>query len=127
MLAIGPLTNLALAMTIDPNCAKKWRSLTIMGGTSWGRGNVTAAAEFNFFHDPEAAAAVFAKKPEELDTKIVTWEATREGTFKKEMINFHPHLATFKVLSLIFTFEIFNLILGKMALGALQTNGSSNR
>ncbi|CAG5104371.1 Oidioi.mRNA.OKI2018_I69.chr1.g1220.t1.cds [Oikopleura dioica] len=96
VLAIGPLTNLALAMTLDTNVAKKWKSLTIMGGTSWGSGNTTAAAEFNFYHDPEAAASVFAKMPALLVPKIVTWETTLKGQFLGEKINFHPDQKTTK-------------------------------
>jgi len=96
ILAIGPLTNLALAMTLDPKCAEKWASLTIMGGTSWGQGNVTAAAEFNFFHDPEAAASVFSKMPSSIIPTIVTWETTLKNLFLGEKINFYPEQKTFK-------------------------------
>ncbi len=59
IVAIGPLTNLAVAQLKDPRFAANVRSLTIMGGSNNGRGNITAAAEFNFYVDPEAARAVF--------------------------------------------------------------------
>ena len=71
-LTIGPLTNLALALRRDPAIVKGIGRLTIMGGTVHGRGNVTPAAEFNIFADPEAAGIVFAS---ELDTVLVPWEA----------------------------------------------------
>jgi inosine-uridine nucleoside N-ribohydrolase len=58
LVAVGPLTNVALAIRRDPSFAARLRSLTIMGGAATG-GNVTAAAEFNIFIDPEAAAIVF--------------------------------------------------------------------
>jgi hypothetical protein len=45
--------------------------LTVMGGTVYGRGNTTPAAEFNIYADPEAAAVVFAAG---LDTVVVPWE-----------------------------------------------------
>jgi inosine-uridine nucleoside N-ribohydrolase len=58
LVALGPLTNVALAIRRDPSFVSRLRSLTIMGGSTTG-GNITAAAEFNIFVDPEAAAIVF--------------------------------------------------------------------
>jgi purine nucleosidase len=72
LLMIGPLTNLALALRQDPGITAGVRRLIIMGGTVYGRGNVTPAAEFNIFCDPEAAAIVFAA---DIDTTVVPWEA----------------------------------------------------
>jgi inosine-uridine nucleoside N-ribohydrolase len=57
--AVGPQTNLALALRREPRLATWLREITIMGGSTTG-GNVTPAAEFNIYCDPEAAAAVFA-------------------------------------------------------------------
>jgi purine nucleosidase/non-specific riboncleoside hydrolase len=62
LLMIGPLTNLALALRLDPDIVAGIGRLVIMGGTLHGRGNVTPAAEFNVFADPEAAAIVFGTK-----------------------------------------------------------------
>lgn len=58
VVAIGPLTNLALALERDPTWVERVPRLVIMGG-SLDHGNVTAAAEFNIWADPEAADAVF--------------------------------------------------------------------
>jgi inosine-uridine nucleoside N-ribohydrolase len=58
LVAIGPLTNVALAIRRDPDFVDRLAGLTIMGGGA-GMGNVTAAAEFNVWADPEAAAVVF--------------------------------------------------------------------
>jgi purine nucleosidase len=58
LVAIGPLTNIALAMRLEPKLAGLLEQIVLMGGSS-DRGNHTAAAEFNFFADPEAAAIVF--------------------------------------------------------------------
>src|SRR5690606_11974713 len=55
----GPLTNVALALRADPQLADRLLGISIMGG-NYGPGNVTAAAEFNIWADPEAAAEVFA-------------------------------------------------------------------
>ncbi len=71
LLMIGPLTNLATVLQAEPAAARGVGRLTIMGGTVWGRGNTTPAAEFNIFTDPEAAAVVFAGG---LDTVVVPWE-----------------------------------------------------
>ncbi len=58
VIATGPLTNIALAMRVEPRFARSVARLSIMGGsTTWG--NVTAAAEFNAWADPEAARIVF--------------------------------------------------------------------
>ncbi|MFI7448920.1 nucleoside hydrolase [Nonomuraea sp. NPDC049714] len=59
LVAIGPLTNLALAVRREPRVVEWARDLVIMGG-SFTRGNHNPAAEFNILADPEAAAIVFA-------------------------------------------------------------------
>ena len=56
--AIGPLTNIALALRREPRVADWAAEFVIMGG-AYTRGNVTPAAEFNIAADPEAAAVVF--------------------------------------------------------------------
>ena len=58
LVATGPLTNIALAVKREPRLADWVREFVIMGGSA-GRGNVTPAAEYNMWADPEAAAAVF--------------------------------------------------------------------
>lgn len=58
LVAVGPLTNIALALQAEPRVAEWARSLSIMGGAFTG-GNVTAVAEFNIYADPEAASVVF--------------------------------------------------------------------
>jgi len=58
LVAIGPLTNVAMALEADPTLPDRLAGLTIMGGAAVG-GNVTATAEFNIWADPEAAAVVF--------------------------------------------------------------------
>lgn len=58
-LVTGPLTNLALAMRVEPKLPKLLRRLVIMGGAFDYRGNTTPVAEWNISVDPEAAAEVF--------------------------------------------------------------------
>ena len=57
--ALGPLTNVAVALKTEPRLAGWLKSITLMGGSTTF-GNITAQAEFNIFCDPEAAAVVFA-------------------------------------------------------------------
>lgn len=59
LVAIGPLTNVAIALRREPALVRAVRDFVIMGGST-ARGNVTPAAEFNIAADPEAAAEVFA-------------------------------------------------------------------
>lgn len=58
LVAIGPLTNIALLLIQYPACKTKIRRLVIMGGSA-GRGNFTPTGEFNIAIDPEAASKVF--------------------------------------------------------------------
>lgn len=55
---IGPLTNLALALHVEPDLPRMVQALTVMGGSLRVGGNASLAAEFNFLADPEAARAV---------------------------------------------------------------------
>ncbi|MDN5655307.1 MAG: nucleoside hydrolase [Kocuria sp.] len=70
VVAIGPLTNIAMAIVKDSTFAENVRSLTVMGGSNNGRGNITAAAEFNFFVDPEATVTVFGSG---MKITVVPW------------------------------------------------------
>lgn len=58
IVAIAPLTNIALLFSLYPECRKKIKSIVLMGGSA-SRGNITPAAEFNFYVDPESAKIVF--------------------------------------------------------------------
>ncbi len=63
IVAIGPLTNIATAVLADPTIPEKVNGLVIMGGafglTPYGTGNANAVAEFNIWHDPDAAKLIF--------------------------------------------------------------------
>ncbi len=73
ILALGPLTNLALACRMFPHFSDCVKRLVVMGGTTYARGNVSShpSAEFNAHHDPEAFHVVL---DEFLITTLVTWE-----------------------------------------------------
>ncbi len=76
LVAIGPLTNVALALTRRPDAARGIERLVWMGGAFSG-GNVTPAAEFNAWWDPEAAARVLQAG---IELVIVPLDATRDAT-----------------------------------------------
>jgi purine nucleosidase len=59
LVPIGPLTNIAMALRLEPRIVDAVAAVVLMGG-SYTRGNTTPAAEFNIYVDPEAAAAVFS-------------------------------------------------------------------
>ncbi|XP_002732872.1 nucleoside hydrolase-like [Saccoglossus kowalevskii] len=58
LVALGPLTSVAMAVRMDADFRKKVKDLTVMGGNTNGRGNITLCGEFNFAMDPEAACIV---------------------------------------------------------------------
>lgn len=59
LVTLGPLTNLALACDRAPDFLELLGGLVILGGAAGEGGDVTAAAEFNIFHDPDSAARIF--------------------------------------------------------------------
>jgi inosine-uridine nucleoside N-ribohydrolase len=59
LVALGPLTNLALAVSAEPRLAQWTREVVVMGGAVRTRGNATPVAEANIHNDPEAARIVF--------------------------------------------------------------------
>jgi purine nucleosidase len=70
---LGPLTNLALAVRLDPALPSLVESVVVMGGACQAVGNANMAAEFNIHADPEAAAVVLGAFP---SITLVTWELT---------------------------------------------------
>ncbi|KAM8905458.1 inosine-uridine preferring nucleoside hydrolase-like [Spinachia spinachia] len=74
LVATAPLTNLAVAVQLDPSLPKKLKALYIMGGNVESRGNTTACGEFNFVADPEAAYIVLDRYT--CPTYIASWEFT---------------------------------------------------
>lgn len=59
LVPVGPLTNIAAALALDPELPHLVAGVSLMGGAALAPGNVTAVAEANIWHDAEAAAAVF--------------------------------------------------------------------
>jgi inosine-uridine nucleoside N-ribohydrolase len=78
--ALGPLTNVALLLAQKPEAAERLDRIVLMGGAI-GAGNMTPAAEFNIWVDPEAAARVFAAG---LDVTMVDLDVTNEAVLTTE-------------------------------------------
>lgn len=74
LVTLGPLTNIALALSIAPDLAGKIPMCYVMGGAAATLGNITPAAEFNIYVDPEAAKMVFHSG---LPLTMVGWELCR--------------------------------------------------
>jgi purine nucleosidase len=74
LVTLGPLTNVALALARAPQIASEVSRCVVMGGAACTVGNVTPAAEYNVWCDPEAARACFRSA---LPIEMVGWELSR--------------------------------------------------
>ncbi len=83
LIAIGPLTNLALGLQKDPEGMKKLKKVSIMGGAVRTKGNITPHAEFNIFSDPLAAAIVLKSG---LPITLVPLDVTHQVCLTAQMI-----------------------------------------
>jgi len=86
IVCIGPLTNIAMAAIKDPRFVANVKALYIMGGSNNARGNITAAAEYNFYVDPEAARTVF--EAGFASVVVVPWAplTLRDAVFSREQL-----------------------------------------
>ena len=73
----GPLTNIGLFLALHPDAAEQVDRIVLMGG-AYGEGNVTPAAEFNIWVDPEAADRVFQSG---LDVTMIGLDVTHQAIF----------------------------------------------
>ncbi|XP_064650180.1 nucleoside hydrolase-like isoform X1 [Lineus longissimus] len=72
LVCLGPLTNIALAIQMDPSIGSKVKECHIMGGNYEAKGNITVSGEFNFRADPEAANIVLNQLG--CPVTLVCWE-----------------------------------------------------
>ncbi len=82
LLPLGPLTNIATALDLDSELAGMVRGIVMMGGSLSG-GNITPAAEFNIYVDPEAARIVFQSG---IPITMVGLDATRKTSLTEEHV-----------------------------------------
>jgi len=99
IVTIGPLTNIALALELRPDLARKVSRFIIMGGNPCCEGNVTPAAEYNVWCDPEAAQSVVRS---ELPIELVGWHLCRGGAVLdpveiQQVLSYKNPIATFAI------------------------------
>jgi purine nucleosidase len=83
LVPIGPLTNIALALHLEPRIAKHVQEIVLMGGNALVPGNATPAAEANIHNDPEAAEIVFGAN---WKVTMVGLDVTHETVISREQI-----------------------------------------
>lgn len=106
---LGPLTNIALALRQKPEIAARIQRLVMMGGGFFEGGNITPAAEFNIYVDPEAAAEVFAAgipitmMPLDLTHRLLTYE---HRVAKLKAVGTRPAVALAEMLEFFERFDV---------------------
>jgi inosine-uridine nucleoside N-ribohydrolase len=92
IVTLGPLTNLALALAREPGLTANVSRCVVMGGAPCCEGNVTPAAEYNIWVDPEAARAVFRSG---LAVELIGWQLCRgEAMINQAEIGYIESLGT---------------------------------
>ncbi len=99
LVTLGPLTNIALALAKDPTVAESVGRCVIMGGNPCTEGNVTPAAEYNVWVDPEAACMVLHSR---LPIELVGWQLCRGDASLnpgdiEQILSFSTALADFAI------------------------------
>ena len=99
MVTLGPLTNVALALQRKPGIAARVSRCVVMGGAPCCEGNVTPAAEYNIWCDPEAARIVLRSG---LPVELVGWHLCRGGAALNaddidHVLSFNTALARFAI------------------------------
>ena len=99
LVTLGPLTNIALALLREPRLAGWVKECYVMGGTACSVGNVTPAAEFNIWCDPEAAQIVFRSgmKILMLGWELCRGEANLEQADSQKVLDLGTALAQFAI------------------------------
>lgn len=102
---LGPLTNLAVALKLDPTLPQRVGRMVVMGGAVTGQGNTTPMAEFNIGFDPEAAHLVFdAFAGAGRIVEVADWEVViRHGFLHTEVERWlqaeHPRARFYEAIS----------------------------
>jgi purine nucleosidase len=114
LLAIGPLTNVAIALLLEPSLPRLIRQVVIMGGAFDHQGNITSHAEANIWHDPEAAELVLsADWPVTLVPLDVTHATALDAGWLDRLAAGEGEIARFATLLLGSYVEWYQRSLGK--------------
>ncbi|TKY69034.1 uridine nucleosidase 2 [Spatholobus suberectus] len=108
VVALGPLTNIALAIQMDPEFAKNIGQIVILGGAFAVNGNVNPAAEANIFGDPDAADVVFTSGADVLAVGInVTHQVVLTGSDREILASSNGKFAQYltKILDVYFSYH----------------------
>ncbi|XP_047163443.1 probable uridine nucleosidase 2 [Vigna umbellata] len=109
VVALGPLTNIALAVQMDPEFAKNIAQIVILGGAFAVNGNVNPAAEANIFGDPDAADVVFTSGADILAVGInVTHQVILTSSDREILANSKGKYAQYlhKILDVYFSYHL---------------------
>ncbi|MDN6166189.1 MAG: nucleoside hydrolase [Tetragenococcus koreensis] len=90
VLALGPLTNIALALKEDPDCFAKVSRFIVMGGSYLSHGNCSPVAEYNFWCDPDAAKFVFEQEFP-VPIEMVGLDVTRKIVLTPTILEYMKH------------------------------------
>ncbi len=113
LVAIGPLTNIALAVRREPRIAQHVREVVIMGGAVRVPGNVTPSAEFNIFADPHAAHIVFhAGWPLRLVSLDVTTRVSLQRQQVEALVAHENKIIAATQQMMVFYFDVFAPLYG---------------
>lgn len=83
LVVTGPMTNIALALSMAPDIARGLSEIVVMGGADTEGGNITPHAEFNVFADPHAAQAVFQSG---IPMRVLSLDVTHQLLTSDEMV-----------------------------------------
>lgn len=89
--ALGPLTNIAMALEKAPDIAIKIKQIILMGGAYFEVGNITPSAEFNIYVDPEAAKIVFNSGVKLI---ILPLDVTHKALISEDRVNAFKKIGT---------------------------------
>lgn len=108
VVALGPLTNIALAIELDPEFCKNIGQIVLLGGAFSVNGNVNPAAEANIFGDPDAADIVFTCGADILAVGInVTHQVVLTDAERDKLIQSNGKFAQYlcKILEVYFSYH----------------------